>query len=95
MLRFLSPANPAEFAAARTQLEKFAQDGMAVAQLRLGLAYLSGYGYPADQAKAIELLTKATQSSGPFKSEASLALGKVYLKGNPKLAESWTLSAMV
>ena len=52
LLRFLSPDNPAELAAARTQLEKFAEEGMAMAQLRLGLAHLAGYGYPADKVKA-------------------------------------------
>ena len=87
LLRFASPDNPEDFADARTQLEEFARSRMAVAQLRLGLAHLAGYGYTADATKAIKHLTEATKSTGPFKLDAAFALGQLYRDGNPKPAE--------
>ncbi|MBT7957972.1 MAG: sel1 repeat family protein [Akkermansiaceae bacterium] len=101
LLRFASPDNLKDFDDARTQLEGFARRGMAAAQLRLGLAHLSGYGYPADATKAIKYLTQAAQSSGPFQSDAAFVLGQLYRDGDPKtkvkpdmkLAESWLKKA--
>ena len=87
LLRFAAPDNAEEFAAARTQIEKLARSGMAVAQLRLGRAHLAGYGYTADATKAIDYLTQATNSTGPFKFEAAFTLGQLYRDGNPKPAE--------
>jgi TPR repeat protein len=97
LLRFAAPDNLEEFAAARKQIEELASSGMAVAQLRLGMAHLAGYGYTADAAKAIDYLTQATKSTGPFKSDAAFALGQLYRDGKPKpevkpdalSAESW------
>jgi TPR repeat protein len=87
LLRFASPDNPEDFTDARTQVEEFARSGMSVAQLRLGLAHLAGYGYTADATKAIDYLTQAAKSSGSFKSDAAFALGQLYRDGNPKPAE--------
>ncbi|MFT5905732.1 MAG: TPR repeat protein, partial [Cryomorphaceae bacterium] len=84
LLRFISPENPEEFADARKKIEEFASSGMAVAQLRLGLAHLTGYGYTADATKAIDYLTQAAESTGPFKHDAAHVLGKLYRDGNLK-----------
>ena len=101
LLRFAAPDGPEEFAAARKQMEQLASKGLAVAQLRLGLAHLAGYGYTADATKAIEYLTQATKSTGSFKSDAAFVLGQLYrdgqlkpeLKPDPLSAESWLKKA--
>jgi TPR repeat protein len=97
LLCFISPDNPKEFDTARKQIEEFARNGMAAAQLRLGMAHLTGYGYTADATKAIDYLTQSAESTGPFKHDAALVLGKLYRDGNLKpevkpdikRAESW------
>lgn len=101
LLSFAAPDNPEEFAAARKQMEQLASKGLAVAQLRLGLAHLAGYGYTADATKAIDYLTQAAKSTGSFQSEAAFVLGQLYRDGNlkPELkpdtqrAESWLKKA--
>jgi TPR repeat protein len=84
LLRFASPSNPEEFAIAREQMRQFADKGMEIAQLKLGQAYLTGYGFPADSEKAIAYMTRAANSDNPFKADAALALGRLYRDGNPK-----------
>ncbi|MGB6222290.1 tetratricopeptide repeat protein [Haloferula sp.] len=96
-LRFAAPETPEEFSTARTRLEKYARNGMAVAQLRLGMAHLTGYGYTADATKAINYLTQATESTGTSRSNAAFALGQLFRDGNldpevkpdSKRAETW------
>lgn len=101
LLRFTTPGNPKEFAAARKQVEEFARNGMPMAQLRLGMAHLTGYGYTPDASKAIDFLTQAAKSTGSHQSQAAFILGQLYRDGNlkpevkpdAKLAESWLKTA--
>jgi TPR repeat protein len=65
-------------------MEQLASKGLAVAQLRHGLAHLAGYGYTADATKAIDYLTQATKSTGSFKSDAAFVLGQLYRDGQLK-----------
>jgi len=76
--------NAGDLAAARAGIATFAEDGLAVAQYRLGFMLANGEGGPADRQGAIRWLEAAqAQQHAP----AAMLLARVYLSGNPEEPE--------
>ncbi|RYE68509.1 MAG: sel1 repeat family protein, partial [Oxalobacteraceae bacterium] len=67
-----------EYATAFPLLSRFAQQGDAEAQYRLGLMHINGEGTPQDTRRAVRLLTRAADQNN---ASAQLTLGVLYQNG--------------